>query len=187
MNFASAKRIVFSSLLVVCVSPTVAIVSTGREGHGLVGYGISMDKPTCAHACRDAITNPLDCGSSISGGSGTSVLTQGTDQPPPECYANNNAYLETLAYCIFTHCRDIETWRLEKFWERNVAGRHAQQPQPKESYQKTLERIEDPPVSITPPDKTLIGLSKVDDATYQALYNAEYSFTRSEVLHERYG
>ena len=164
-----------------------AIVSTGREGYGIVGYGIRMARPACAYACRDAITNPLKCKSGASGGSGTSVLTQTTDAPPPECYANNEPYLQTLAYCISQHCSDVPVWRLERYWEENVAGREAHQPRPRQSYQATLALIGTAPRSTTPSQKILTTVSLVDNSTYFGLYNAESGFTESEIAHERYG
>ena len=167
--------------------PVQAIVSSGRPGHGLVGYGISMDKPTCAYACKDAITNPLQCGSGTSGTSGTSVLTQSTDEPPPECYADNEPFLQTLAYCLSFYCVEVPVWRLEKFWELNVAGRRAHQPRPEQSYQETLVRMEAPPNSSTPPHDTLTHASLIDEGAYVGLYNAEYAFSESEDAHERYG
>lgn len=169
------------------VIPAISIVNTGRDGHGIVGYGIRMDQPACAYACRDAITNPLECGDGASGGSGNSILTQTTDAPSPECYASNEAYLQTLAYCLFQHCSDVPVWRIEKYWKENVAGHEAHQPEPRQSYQQTLAQIGSAPTSATPSQDLLKNASLVHDSTYLGLYNAESGFTDSEITHERYG
>lgn len=187
MHFVVGRRTNILWLICFNISLGWTIVSTGRPGHGIVGYGISMDKPSCAYACQDSITNPLDCDSRVTGASGTSVLTQGDDEPSPECYVSNDAYLQTLAYCVASHCENVEIWRLEKFWELNVAGRRARQPKPKYSYQEALIQIATPPNTTTPPDKTLVGASLVDDSTYKGLYNAELAFTNAENVHELYG
>lgn len=41
----------------------------------------------------------------------------------PECYATDDAFLQSLAYCISTHCQGTPSWELERYWKMNVAGR----------------------------------------------------------------
>lgn len=161
----------------------------GRAGYGFIGYGISMYPPTCAHACRDSISNPLDCGDdgSMHHVHGMVRRMDMGHMPSPECYATNDAYLETLAYCISTHCQDVEAWRLEKYWERNVPGRLEYQPEPKETYQEALAKVTTPPNSTTPLDQTLLFVSLVDEETYLATFNAKDAFEINENAHSRYG
>src|ERR1700753_2324525 len=109
-----------ASLLVV---PSMGMTTVGRPGHGLMGYGITMYRPVCTYACRDTIADAeLVCGTwSVMDGMNMSMAS-------PECYATDDAFLQTLAYCIHTRCpgpkekeRDVPLWKIEKWWTENVA------------------------------------------------------------------
>jgi hypothetical protein len=55
------KTVAFLSVAIQ-LAPAFAGVSLGRNGHGLIGYGIKMYQPYCATACRDSIlAAPLSC------------------------------------------------------------------------------------------------------------------------------
>lgn len=42
---------------------TVLAQSSGRQGYGMIGYGIPMYEPECAHACRGGSPRAaIDCG-----------------------------------------------------------------------------------------------------------------------------
>ncbi len=43
----------------------------------------------------------------------------------PECYATDDAFLQTLACCVQSHRKEIPIWKLEQFWKNNVAGIYA--------------------------------------------------------------
>lgn len=122
----------------------------------------------------------------------------------PECYATDDVFLQTLAYCISTHCQNTPSWELERYWKMNVAGRaqyasfpHINpaiwlnivtrvQPDPKETYQQALEKAGTPKdtlVSGNPLNKTSIIL----DDDYISNYNALVIFEDMEVVHERFG
>ncbi|PMD59360.1 uncharacterized protein K444DRAFT_613336 [Hyaloscypha bicolor E] len=32
----------------------------------------------------------------------------------PECYATDDSFLQTLAYCMSTHCSGVSEWKLEQ-------------------------------------------------------------------------
>ena len=162
-----------------------SMMSTGRPGHGLIGYGISMYKPLCAFVCRDALsTSIIDC----SVPTDMSMMEMDMDSATsPECYANDDAFLETLAYCMATHCQDVSIWDLEKYWSMNVAGTRLDQPTPKASYQRTIANI-----SMKPTDTLVIGeaLNKtmlISNEDYEASDNAHGIFERMEIKHETYG
>ncbi|CAL8577141.1 hypothetical protein XPA_002986 [Xanthoria parietina] len=166
-----------------------AHVTTGRDGHGLIGYGISMYNPLCAYTCRDVLsTSMLAC-------------SEHTDmhmpmlkkremhmdiETSPECYASDDSFLRTLAYCMSTHCSDVAMWSLEKYWNLNVAGRQPSQPIPKTTYQQTLANI-----ATEPSDQLVLGedlnhTMLVSDDDYQASYNAQAMFEKMEDNHEKY-
>jgi hypothetical protein len=184
MNFRHFIFLLYSSnTLVSCMT------SGGRSGHGLIGYGIDMYKPTCAFACRDSISSStLKCTT-------TSDMTDmpgmdmdmGSGETEPDCYATDDAFLQTLAWCISIHCKDVPEWKLERYWMMNVPGNAAVQPIPKHTYQETLAMI------IIAPTETLVGgeplnkTSMVSEDDWLSNFNADSEFEVQEATHERYG
>jgi hypothetical protein len=165
----------------------VASHNPGRPGYGLIGYGISMYKPPCAYACRASITNPLHCNRTVDHDMDMDMSSMAMDTPSPSCYANNDPFLQTLAYCVYTHCADISVSVLENYWELNVAGRRQHQPIPKESYQEALGRLVNPPTTTLNASAVLGIASLVDEETYLGNYNTLSTFETVETSHERYG
>jgi hypothetical protein len=167
-------------------------MTMGRPGHGLVGYGISMYHPPCAFACRSSITNPLNCSMGTEGmqdmdTSDKSISWMIEESPDADCYAENDAFLQTLAYCIYLHCHTEANSTLQRYWEMNVAGSDAVQPSPKESYQQALWSIGFTPNVTVQSTEALKSASLVSDATYALEYNTLTIFERVETSHETYG
>ncbi|KAL8977836.1 MAG: hypothetical protein Q9205_006444 [Flavoplaca limonia] len=185
----------FSQLLLLCLYGLLVSshVSTGRDGHGLIGYGISMYKPLCAYACRDVLsTSKLECSEEtdmthMHGAMLKKRATHTAIETSPDCYASDNNFLRTLAYCMSAYCQGVAIWDLEKYWTLNVAGRQSDQPVPKATYQQTLATL-----PTTPSDTLVVGedLNRtmlVSAEDYQGSYNAQDVFERMERNHERYG
>ena len=105
----------------------------------------------------------------------------------PECYATDNAFLQTLAYCIASHCQDIEVWDLEKYWMMNVAGTSPNQPLPKASYQQTLGDMIMKPTDTVSAGDDLNKTVAVSEKDYEASHNAEDVFENMKDNHEKYG
>jgi hypothetical protein len=166
-----------------------SMTSGGRSGHGLIGYGIEMYKPTCAFACRDSIaSSTLTCTTTSDMADMPGLaMDMGSGETEPDCYATDDAFLQTLAWCISIHCKNVPEWKLEKYWKMNVAGHAAVQPIPKETYQQTLARI------VSGPNETLVGgdplnkTSLVFEEDWLSNFNADSEFETQEVTHERYG
>ena len=165
-------------------------ISRGRDGHGLIGYGISMYEPLCAYTCRDVLSaSMLNCSEQthMHGGMVMKREMEMDMETSPECYASDHAFLYTLAYCMSTHCQDVAVWDLEKYWNMNVAGRHSNQPVPKATYQETLADV------ITKPNDTLVVGEElnhtmiISDEDYRGSYNAQRMFEKMEKSNERYG
>ncbi|KAF2812738.1 uncharacterized protein BDZ99DRAFT_569364 [Mytilinidion resinicola] len=173
-------------LVAICLNSLLAtaVVSNSRRGHRLISYGITMYKPTCAFACRDTISgSPLNCsteememGSMDMGGASTG----------PECYATDESFLQTLAWCISTHCQGVTVWKLERFWRMNVAGNGAVQPDPKETYQRALAKVTNPPTEILVTGDPLNKTSLVTEDDWIANYNVDSISEIQEDTHERY-
>lgn len=114
----------------------------------------------------------------------------GSSATSPECYAQDTAWLTTLAYCINQTCTDNSKFELEAYWaERATQSVRGNKLQPKWTYQETLVEL----AKLSPPSKEL-----EEDAilNYTALYNPEswestrgalQHFELAESMHSKYG
>ncbi|CAK1363296.1 unnamed protein product [Cercospora beticola] len=151
--------------------------------------GISMYKPTCATACRDSVSNPLNCNGTtdhhhmVKRMGGMSM-----EKPTPECYANNDRFLQSVAYCVSQHCQDVEPWKVEQWWARRMPGKIPGQPKPKETYQEALAKVIIPPNTTIPADEMLMDENTlVAGDTYLANFNGDDVFESNESTHVRFG
>ncbi|KAF1994801.1 hypothetical protein P154DRAFT_526817 [Amniculicola lignicola CBS 123094] len=155
----------------------------GRQGHGLIGLGTSMYDPPCAYACRDVVSGwTLDCDNN-----GGGYANQSTKTPSPACYATNDPFLQTLAWCISHHCLGISVSKLGQYWDLNVAGHQRVQPSPKYSYQVALSRITQPPMEIVDKKEVLTRTSLVDELSWVAHFKGNKGFEATEINSERFG
>ena len=122
-----------------------------RAGHSLISYGISMYNLLCAFSCRASISSSsLNCSTM----EGMEMEMKGMDmdigetETTPECSATDDAFLQTLAWCNSTHCADMPSWKLERYWTMNVTETAEVQPDPKASFQETLANITGTPTNI---------------------------------------
>ncbi|KAL3481257.1 ferric reductase like transmembrane component-domain-containing protein [Aspergillus californicus] len=164
-------------------------VTVGRAGHGFVGYGITMYKPPCAFACKATIGNPLNCTMSSDehmhmkrhGDShSTEELPMGDGwmveaSPSAECYATNDAFLQTLAYCMHSYCTEANS-TLQKFWEMDVM-----------SYQDALDAVNGTLAAIANSSAILYSAGAVSEETVMTEYRTLSTFEELETTHARYG
>ncbi|KAA8647874.1 putative ferric-chelate reductase (Fre2) [Aspergillus tanneri] len=109
------------------------------------------------------------------------------ESPDADCYAENDAFLQTLAYCMYSHCPTETNSTLQKFWEMNVVGSEANQPLPKESYQQALWSIRFTPNTTVNSTEILKSASLVPEETYALEYGTLSVFARVERSHQTYG
>lgn len=174
------------NLLVLNPSFVFGHVSSGRAGHGLIGYGIVMYDPTCAQACRDIVAaSSLDCTESSHDmdGAGMHMGSETT----PECYATDSVFLQTVAFCVSTRCAGASVADLEHWWRLNIPGHNAVQPVPEKSYQQALAEISGDPTESLISGDPLYSVKLVSDDDYLGSFNGEYGFEQAEGTHERYG
>ena len=164
-------------------------VTTSRAGHGLIGYGIDMYDPNCAYTCRGVLaSSALECSIPAMSGSGTSTSMSMDAETEPACFASDDTFLQTLAWCISTHCKnEVPIYVLEKYWLRNVAGTQSVQPSPKYSYQQALAKIAGDPTETINSGNPLNTTSVVAEEDFIANFNAQAIFQAEEILHEEYG
>ncbi|KXH47073.1 ferric reductase transmembrane component 4 [Colletotrichum nymphaeae SA-01] len=174
----------------------VVAEEVGIAGHGLIGYGITMYQPLCAYSCRVALSaSPLNCSNVMEIHGMTMADTS------PECYANDNVFLTSFAWCIHARCADLSIWEIEKYWqstEASIRNSHrrldepsvnvnAYPPAPKWTYQEALSNVNGTPTATVVFAMPLKEKSLVSDADYQVQYNTMGMFEKMEVAHERYG
>jgi hypothetical protein len=114
------------------------------------------------------------------------MIHHSAPDPSPECYANNEPFQQTLAYCISTRCEDVELWEIEQYWYNFVAGRMPEQPRPKKSYAMVLHDMAEPPNSTIPADEVMTEAGLVPYEDWLANYNGDAGFEANETKHTRY-
>lgn len=147
-----------------------------------------MYDPVCAYACLDTVKGwTLDCPDDNMGGMDM-AMEMDMDSPSPECLTTNDPFLQTLAWCVHTHCPGVRNSTLEQWWEMNVAGKLDVQPIPKYSIQEAISRVvSSPPATVVSSDATLNVTSLVDEYSWLGNYNGDHNFEQMEIVTERYG
>ncbi|KAK2026910.1 ferric reductase-like protein transmembrane component 4 [Colletotrichum zoysiae] len=174
-------------ILVFAASGALAMGSGGRAGHGLVGYGIDMFRPPCAFACRDAISGAtLRCSTVGSDNMGGMAGMSGMVMTDAGCYATDDAFLGTLAWCVATRCEGISEWELEKYWKNNVAGIAAVQPDPKVTFQQALATVNGTPTAVYAATGPLNQTSLVSQDLWYAAYDTDVIFEGQESMQVKY-
>lgn len=172
----------FQPCVQVLLLNSVVVAQQKRIEHGVLGYGIDALNPACAFACRESISGAtLNCSELVSDPSADEVSTS------TKCYATDDAFLQTLAWCMQFYCKDVSKWQLEKFWKENVAGSYQIQPEPKYSYEQALARISNPPIAVFNRTGSLKETSVVFDGVWSANYDTDTDFMYRETLQELYG
>ncbi|ORX40124.1 ferric reductase like transmembrane component-domain-containing protein [Kockovaella imperatae] len=195
----SPAMLISSACAILFADYALAHVTAGRTGYGFIGYGINMYHPWCASACRDSIsTNGLICDDTVSHhgehphdtSMGMKKRAGDNESPSVECIASNVPYLQSVAYCIETHCEDeTAVDQVEDWWKRWMLGRAVNQPIPNLTFSQSLASLSTAP-NVTLGDgaeevTTLPVL--VDEETYVMNYNAAAQFETIEETHARYG
>ena len=168
----------FSSVLVLA-----CLVS--RPLAALVGFGLDMYNPTCAHACFRAIEpNMLSCSNHHAHGGhmhGADPMT------PPECRAGDTAYLTTLAFCMSSRCAryHISTSRLEEFWERECTRNPAVMP--KWNYGTAVQHLTQVPTQEVHENDVLNFTAVVPETAWNLHYHTLTFMEKEEKTHAKYG
>ncbi|PKS05943.1 hypothetical protein jhhlp_007776 [Lomentospora prolificans] len=173
--------------LLAAAIPANAHTVDGRYGYGLIGYGISMYDPPCAYACRASIVNPLECPMDHDMHTGDDASSHMSMGPSAECYATNEHFLHSMAWCIHERCEGLQMSELEEYWELNIPGRNRIQPFPRISYQEALAEVTEAPKEVIESDATLNTTTAVSDEVYWSQYNTLVAFEEVEAKHSRFG
>ena len=96
----------------------------------------------------------------------------GTSLTPLDCYANDDVFLTTLAYCISQRCNEdgLPTWELEKYWAESATG--SPTVPAKWSYSEALQEVTIPPNITYVRGTALFQTSLVNQSSYDGQYRA---------------
>jgi hypothetical protein len=162
-----------------------------RYNHGFVGVGIVMSQPACAFGCRDAISGAtLNCSTveEMTGMGGMDMnMGDAMVTTDPACYAADDVFLQTLAWCIKARCKGIAVWELEKYWREYVPGTWAVQPVPKFTYQQALDGIEGMPTAVYNETGKLGQTSIVAEELWYPAFHINVVFGDQERQQVKYG
>jgi hypothetical protein len=147
--------------------------------NGLTGLPTNTYDPVCAMACvRSLYTLSLSCST---GGGSLGMVTLTTS---PECWATNDQYLTSLAYCMKTKCAkfNVPNSKFESFWELQATGQTnagVKSVPAKWSYAEALAQLPSPPnVTLASNATWLNQTSLVSPITYTAQYNVLFGVQR---------
>ncbi|KAI1097402.1 hypothetical protein F4804DRAFT_347211 [Jackrogersella minutella] len=136
-----------------------------------------MYNPTCAYACHDALSDyqlncsvvldPNDMDSHHMSGMSGSMFTTSR-----ECYATDDKFLTSAAYCISTRCSHVPLSDLEHYWDVFLIGRSPDQPSPKLSFTIALLHADPSPEVAVDPQLLLNTTTLVGEQEFLASYNA---------------
>lgn len=192
---ASAWKGAVSSLAIAltisCQLIGYAVAHGHGEGsaHGLIGYGIHMYDPPCAFACRDAIApHRLNC-STVEpkprerrhGGHESKFKTT------PACFATDDSYLQSLAWCIQARCDELETWTIDKFWGADVIWNQADHHEtPRLGFHDALSQAGKAPNEEMEEHEVLTGAKLVPDKDWDRAFAMVRTFARVETSNSKY-
>jgi hypothetical protein len=170
------------------------MVSSGRKGHGLIGYGVNMYHPFCCFACRDVLSaSQLSCSEKEPQMPGMDMASD-PYLTSAECFTTDDAFLQSLALCISERCANdtrggstLKEWQIEQWWQKNVAGTKSIQPDPKETYGQALAKVDPRPNEILVQGDPLNKTMLVGYVDYITDWNAISVFEDMETSHERFG
>lgn len=180
------------SLILLFTSQASAALKLQETKHGVIGYGIPMYKPVCCYACHDALSALyLNCTTfSDDHHSGMDMkLMKRMDMggetmadTSVECRASNQVWLQTLAYCISSHCSEEgagEGHQAQCF--QKVAAELT----PVQSLEESIPS-EPPTRELAEDDEWLNTTRLVNPVLYADNWRTLDEFARSEERHTQY-
>ena len=156
--------------------------------YGLTGLPANSYDPVCATAClRSFYTMILSCSA---GGQTIGMVTQPTST---ECYAENTAFLTSIAWCTHVQCEERKPPAdlLEYWWDMQITGQKtagARTVPAKWTYGQALAQVtEEPTMHLKMTDTLLNTTSLVPLHKWHAQYNVLYSTQAQGTLMNKYG
>ncbi|KXJ88977.1 hypothetical protein Micbo1qcDRAFT_13730 [Microdochium bolleyi] len=174
----------------------------------LIGYGYMPYDPLCAESCLRSFSSlglnceavasttppPSQNGSTMPDhGDGHGGHSKRHDMAPttPACFASNEPFLTSVAWCMSVHCPEQEgvtDAAIQKHWEYWITGTKGAV-KPKWSYAQALAAVNPAPpkVQLTRADMMLNETSLVPPGTYLAQWNVMGGVQHESVVESTYG
>lgn len=153
----------------------------------LTGFEGESYYPLCAHGCLRAFSTVLlTCSTPDDPITGMMVINVNTR---PSCYAGNDVYLTSLAYCVSQQCarEHLSTLQLETFWAKYATG--GLTVPAKWSYTEALMKVTEPPTEyLVSKSTTVLNATLLANETVMTLQkNTLYSVQYEGMLEGQYG
>lgn len=174
----------------VVVSVFYFIAKVNAGANGIIGFGISLYQDLCCQACHDSLSFLyLNCTTFSDGEDSSDMDMSGMDMSDmpmgttsDECYASNQPWLQTMAYCIQQNCNADgypADQQAQCFSTYAVGG--ASQPAFQESLPTTA-----PTEELAEDAMWLNDTSLVNQDLYSSTHGTYGEFARAEYYHSRY-
>lgn len=193
MHYQTNQLVLLLTGLYLSFTPQVsAALKLQETKHGVIGFGIPMYKPVCCYACHDALSALyLNCTTfSDDHHSGMDMklrkrMDMGGEtmaETSTECRASDQVWLQTLAYCISSHCTEegAGEGHQAQCFQKVAAGLT-----PVQSLQKSIPS--QPPTEELAEDEEWLNTTHlVNPVLYADNWRTLDEFAKSEERHTRY-
>ncbi|KEY74779.1 hypothetical protein S7711_06676 [Stachybotrys chartarum IBT 7711] len=164
---------------------TLLALGSCAEAQLLSGFGQTPYTPLCSESCRRSF-NSLMLSCTVmdhSGGHSHGAPTS------PDCFADDSAYLTSVAWCMSDKCSElgVSVSEIEAYWERHITGSEGQVA-PKWTYQEALGEVDTRPPAyiVESTDEYLNATSRVNEVTYLSQWNVLGNVRDMAVLESAY-
>lgn len=164
-----------------------------RVNHGLIGYGIDLWQPVCAFACRDILASSrLSCSTTSHDAKTRRHNDSVAYETSPDCFAENEAYLLSLARCLDVRCDGLaESWELDRFWALDASTSQSSPPRPIYTLDEALRAAHnqtDRTETISAADlhRVLDTVSDVSDQDWSVSFEGLSNYVYVEDRHSQY-
>jgi len=164
--------------------PLAAALTLLAPVFGFIGMGIKKYDPTCAVACSSSLLKvKLDCPDSP--GAGHHRRSAPAGGITPQCKAQSEPFLTTLAECINSTCYyDVDLWALEKYWAGYSTG--SPLAKPKWGYHEALSHVNATPTELFTSNETLRNTRYIGQPLYSLHKTSTDVYVAGEEAHARY-
>ncbi|KAK0751388.1 ferric reductase-like transmembrane component [Schizothecium vesticola] len=158
-----------SALLLLAASSLLTGPALAVAPVRITGYGFHPYEPLCAESCLRSFSGYMLACTPM----GDSHSHSHMSPTPPSCYAQDTAFLTSVAWCFHSKCAelDVPVSKLQQFWEQGVTG--TSKVTAKWSYPAALEQVspQPPTYQLVADDTDLNRTSLVVPVRYLAQWN----------------
>jgi NAD(P)H-flavin reductase len=149
--------------------------------NGLIGYGIEMYDPSCAYACQHVLSrSPLNCSTPTLSDHGKGFQTSA------ECFASDNSFLLSLAWCLHQRCNvdEEEAWMIDRYWDQDIVDGDMSM---RYDFPEAVEICGDGPSEMLVPGEPLDEPCEVEMEDWMEAERSMRDFAWTEKQHSTFG